>query len=759
MPENRTILNKNSIEIKNSNIKFEKDKIWSLIQQKPNKNFFGIIPFKIWVYNIGSKGKETKFKKWLKNKIGEEPIYLDNVLTISSVKQIKQYLNNIGYFNSEVNENITLNKKKANVNYSIFLAKPYKIRNIKYSISDKKVKFFTLSDNANTLLHKNDIYSAYTLEKEREQIATFLKNQGYYYFNSEYIYYEIDSAFNNNELDITIAIKNCKTPTPDKDDKYTEQDHKQYHINNIFINPNYNPLSNNKFPFDTLVKTIPSLSKSNPDVNYYFLYHDKLNIKPQTIIQSIYIHPDQLYIFNKEQQTYKRLAALRMFKYANIQFNTIHNNSGNENLLNCYIKLSRSKVQSYSIEAEGTNSGGDLGVGGNLVYQNKNIFRGAEIFRLKLKGAMEVQKTSDLEEDNNSSGFLFFNTIETGVEASLYFPKFLIPISQTQFPKFYKPKTTINTGINYQKRPKYTRYITNFTFSYDWSKSEYETHIFTPFDMNSVKVSLSKEFDSIIQNSSDLRLKDQYTNHLIAALKYSYIFNNQDINKQKNFFYFRGNFETSGNLFNAINSFIKAPTNADNKYTVLNIKYAQYVKVDFDFRYYNIIDKDNTLVFHALFGIGIPYGNSDVLPFEKGFYAGGANDMRGWKIRSLGPGAFQGTYLDFDKMGDLKMEANLEYRFLMYKFLKGAFFVDAGNVWLLNENISYPNGSFKINTFLNQFAIDAGIGFRFDFGFFLFRIDGAIPLRNPALAVDHRWVINTIKFNDIVWNFGIGYPF
>ncbi len=757
LPKSKIVLHKNSIEIKDAEKDFKKDDIWTLIQQKPNKKILGIIPFKLWVYNLGNKGKETKFKNWLKNKVGEEPVYLDYALTNNTVRQIKQYLNNIGYFNSSVKENISINKKEADVIYNLSLGKPYKIRNIDYFISDKKVKFFTLLDNDKTLLHKNDTYNAYTLEDERERVTTYLKNQGYYYFNRDFIYYEVDSALNNKQLDITVSIKNNKELLSSEMGKFIETNHHQFYVNNIYIDPNYNPLSKNQLEYDTLVKTIPALTADIPALEYYFIYHDKLQIKPQTIIQSIYIRPDQAYNLDEEQQTYKRLASLKMFKYAKIQFNT-NTTDTNNNLLNCQIKLTRSKVQSYSIEAEGTNSGGDLGIGGNLVYQNKNIFRGAEIFRLRIKGAMEVQKTSGLEEEN-SSGFLFFNTIETGIEASLQIPKFLIPISQTQFPKYFKPKTTINTGINYQKRPKYTRYITNFTFSYDWFLSDKKTHILSPIDLNSVKVYRSTIFDSIINNSSDLRLKDQYTDHLIAALKYSYIFNNQDINKLKNFCYFRWNFETSGNLSNAISNFIKAPKNEDDNYTFFNIRYAQYVKADFDFRYYNIIDKESSLVFHGLFGLGIAYGNSDVLPFEKGFYAGGANDMRGWEIRSLGPGAFNGDYSGFDKMGDIKIEANLEYRFSIYKFFNGAFFVDAGNIWLLKENKSFPDGDFKIDKFLGQFAIDAGIGFRFDFDFFIFRLDGALPFRNPAKPANNRWVVNNAKFSDITWNFGIGYPF
>lgn len=242
-------------------------------------------------------------------------------------------------------------------------------------------------------------------------------------------------------------------------------------------------------------------------------------------------------------------------------------------------------------------------------------------------------------------------------------------------------------------------------------------------------------------------------------MKYSYIYNNQEINKLKNFIYFRGNIETSGNILNAIDQFVKAPKNEEGYYTLFNIRYAQYIRLDVDLRYYVLLSENRRVAIRGIFGIGVPYGNSEDLPFEKGFYGGGANGMRGWRFRSLGPGTYVNDDTDFDRMGDLKLEGNIEYRFPIYKFFKSAIFIDAGNIWLLNTDDSFPGGKFEFDDFIEEIAMDAGIGLRFDFGFFVFRIDGALPIRNPALPAGERWTFNRIELERINWNIGIGYPF
>ena len=763
LKNNEYLLKKNTVKIESNKLIIDKENITGLIQQKPNKKLFGLVRFKLWFYNIANKGKETKFKKWIKKSLGEKPVIYNQNQAKSSVMQIKTYMNNIGYFNSKVKESKKIHKKQVEVVYDIKPAIPYKIKNIEYNIENNTIKNIVLSNKSGSLIKQGNIYNAYDLEDERDRITKNLQNKGYYFFNNEYIFYEVDSSFNNHSLDIIIGIKNIKLQSKDQKSKFTEENHFPFYINQIYINTNYNPLASDTIKYDTLVEVVHQTSKDNPEIKYYYLYNNKLKIKPRTISQSIIINPGQHFILKDVQQTYKRLYELRMFKYANIQFTrdiadtnkSIHS----KHLLDCNINLSRSKVQSYTIETEGTNSGGDLGIGGNLIYQNKNIFRGAEILSVKFKGAMEAQKTSYAKEENTSKKFLFFNTFETGVEINLSIPKFLVPVKQERFPKYFKPKTNITTGLNYQNQQNYRRYITNISFGYNWSESNYKTHILFPADINLVRIFPTPEFDSIINNETNQSLKNQYTNHLVTGLNYSFIYNNQEINKLKNFVYFRGNIETAGNLLNGIDNLIKAPKDDDGYYTLLNIRYAQYVRTDIDLRYYYILNENNRLVFRTVFGIGIPYGNSEDLPFEKGFYAGGSNGMRGWRIKSLGPGAYQNTNITYDKMGDLKLEGNIEYRFPLYKFFKGALFVDVGNIWLLKENSSYPDGKFFFNNFLSELGVDAGIGLRFDFKFFIFRIDGALPFRDPAEPKNKRWVINKAAFYKIFWNFGIGYPF
>jgi len=473
------------------------------------------------------------------------------------------------------------------------------------------------------------------------------------------------------------------------------------------------------------------------------------------------MEPMQIYRQSDEKNTYKQLSGLPLFGYTSINFKEVADKSSTpdslKNYLDCSINLVRRPVQSFSVETEGTTSGGKLGMNGNFVYQNLNIFRGAEVLTFKLTGGVEWQQGGVAKKNNV---LLFFNTFETGAEVSLDFPKFLLPVSQDRIPKLLRPRTTIKTGTNFQNRPDYKRYVTNISFGYNWRSKEFVGHSLTPIEINSVSIFPDSAFIQKINALNDPRLKNQYTDHFIMAIKYSYLYNDQVRNKVKNFTFFRWNFESAGNLLDFGNSILNTPKNENGLYTVWNIPYSQYLRSDIDFRYYFTFSENSTLVYRNLFGLGVPMGNSVVLPFEKGFYGGGTNDMRGWKYRSLGPGSYQDTSTTyFEKMGDIILEANLEYRFPVYGFLKGALFTDFGNIWLLNNSESYPGGKFNFNEILNEIAIDGGIGFRFDFSFFIFRIDGAAPLRDPAMPKGSRWQLSSLQMKDVIWNFGIGYPF
>ena len=759
---NQPLVNKTKVIIHGEKSNIDKDEISSLILQHPNKKFLGLWKFKLWAYQRPENGKDRSSKYWMREKFGEAPVYHDAQSTQNSLQQMRIYLDKAGHFNSKVWDEQKLKNNKLNITYHLEPSDPYYIRNYSHRLTDSLLADNIRRLSKTSLIKEGNIYNAFIIDNERDRIADSLKNVGYFNFNKEYIYFEIDSTLNSKKLDIILVIKDQKARSLINPDSIVESPHAQYYLNKIYVNSNYDLLNPTNQTFDTLeIKIQADTNNTNPNI-YYFLHQEPLKIKPKIITQSLLLNSGDLFNLDAVKKTYRRLADLRIYKYSNIQFTLVPDslNFSKKNLLDCRINLARSKVQSYTIEAEGTNSGGDLGLGGNLVYANKNIFRGAELFQIKLKGALEIQKQISSVTSTNDK-FLFFNTLETGAEMSLSIPKFLIPISLESFPKDFNPKTTVSTGINYQQRPKYRRYITNISFGYNWSQNEKIHHLFFPIEVNSVKVYPTPEFQALLEEQTNVRLKNQYTDHLISALKYSFIYNDQEINKLKNFIYFRGNFETSGFLLKGFNMLARIPENNDGFNTLFNIRYAQYVRADFDFRYYTVISQEQKFVWRSMIGIGVPYGNSDDLPFEKGFYAGGANGMRGWRIRSLGPGssATDETTDQIDRIGDIQMEANIEYRFPIYSIVKGAIYMDAGNVWLLKENNFFPGGNFKLKNFVSEIALDAGFGLRFDFDFFIFRLDAAIRLRDPANNISSRWVSLKNGFNKLALNFGIGYPF
>jgi len=481
-------------------------------------------------------------------------------------------------------------------------------------------------------------------------------------------------------------------------------------------------------------------------------------VKPRTIAQSIFITPHSYYNLPDVNQSYAQLSGLGVFRYINIKFLEVMDGADSavrdKDLIDCHVELSRAPSQSFSVTTDGTNSGGAFGVQANLGYQNRNIFNGAQLLRVNLNGSLQMQAS------DGSGGDRFFNTIELGMNAGITFPQFLIPIRPESLSKKFKPRTTIAMGYNYQHQQHYDRHISNVTFGYSWLQNEKIQHVLNPVEISLVKVFTDAYFDSVMNSEQDNRLKNQYTDHLVAGLKYTFTFNNQQVNKVKDFTYIRANFETGGNIIYACNELFRTPKPPGSAYQLFGLPYAQYVRPDIDFRYYNIFVNNFSLVYRFYGGIGIPYGNSSLLPFEKAFFAGGANGMRGWRMYTLGPGSYHNEgSATFNQIGDIQLEANIEYRFPVYAWIRGALFLDAGNIWLLRESADLPGGKFTFPGFLDQIGLDAGLGIRLDFDFFIFRLDPAIKLFVPSYPKNERWYFNKMQLKDIVWNFGIGYPF
>ncbi|MCX6283377.1 MAG: BamA/TamA family outer membrane protein [Bacteroidetes bacterium] len=747
-------------KFKINTMKVTSDDLSGYLQQQPNKKLFGLFRSNIALYNWGCKGKDSKFKKWLRNTAGAAPVLLDTSLAVIACKQMTIYLANKGYFNSTVRDSIVIKKKKASVHYHVKTTTPYKIKKLEYAIPDTLVARFIYKDTAKSLIKPGMNFDAYKLDDERTRIAINLNNKGFYRFSTNYIAYRVDSTIGQRKMDVTIEITDPVVPSVDDPAMMVAVPHKRYYINRMYIYPEFDHLAGDSIRYDTLLTEFEGPKKEKSKYSYYFLYDTKMSIKPRTITQSIFVEPGSYYSLDLVNETYSRLAGLQVFKYINLRFAPSESKRDttkkNADPIDCRVQLSRSPGHAFTVSTDGTNSAGAFGLQGGLTYSNRNIFRGAQLLRIGLSLSAQTQPPL-----YDSLPKKLFNVLEIGLSASLTFPQFLFPIKPEHLPKKMKPKTTISIGYNFQRQQDYDRHITNMTFGYTWVQNSRLSQTINPVEIALVKVFGDEYFDAYLNSLTDQRLKYQYTDHLVAGLRYTLQYTSQKLNRLDDYIYLRTNFETGGNLLYGIDNLVKAPKNSEGYYTLLNIQYAQYVRPDFDIRYYEKISKQHTIVYRFYTGIGIPYGNSIALPFEKAFFAGGANDLRGWKMGYLGPGSYHNdtTAGNYNQFGDMQIEANMEYRFPIYKVFKGALFLDMGNVWLIKPSTDLPGGVITLSTFLPDIAIDAGIGLRLDFNFFMIRLDPAIPIRVPWYPQGQRWYFNKMQLQDIVWNFGIGYPF
>jgi outer membrane protein assembly factor BamA len=458
-------------------------------------------------------------------------------------------------------------------------------------------------------------------------------------------------------------------------------------------------------------------------------------------------------------RTYKKLISQPIIGSANVNM-AIKNPGmvypGEKQLLDCNIRLKRNQLNTFTVGTEGTNSGGRFGLGLNTSIQNRNIFRGAEVLSLKLKASAELQ--GSLNNPNQTNYFLFFNTVEGGAEISIDFPRLLIPYWSRYQENLRLGRTSLSAGAGFEYQKDYQRTISSVAWSYKWNKSEKIKYVFTPFEFNYIRVYPSDSFQNYLNSLTDPVYKSQYTNHLLTMIRFSIIVSNAGITKLNNQYFLRMNAETSGNIPYMVDNLKKNPSTSEGYYTRLGVRYSQYFRYDVDYRRYWKLRHGNSLAYRLMGGAAYPYGNSDAVPFEKSFWLGGANDMRGWRLRSLGPGAYVDSTNNYDKTGDIMLETTIEHRFPIYSFLLGSLFLDAGNIWLRSPSEDFPNGEFKLNTFYKQIAVDIGVGLRFDFSFFIFRLDGAVPVHEPTRPGE--WFNpETFQFKNSILNFAIGYPF
>ena len=738
------IVAKNNIHIAGKQ-KISKLELEPYIIQPPTPKALAFFYTNLWVYKTFSEKKNNAFNRWIVRVFGDEPVIWDPQATIKSEKDIQAYLNNVGYFDARVYSSIFQSDAKVKIDYKIDPGQPYIISANDWEIEDSNLSVEEIAKN--TLIKAGQIFNTYQLDEERTRISDFLRSQGYYDFNPEYVKYLVDSTNNNHTIHITTHI----------DQQWIEGDSigsdlKRYHMGKVFIYPDYEYSQKKNTPFDTLVINLGDLKKARAKGEYHFLYKDKLKIKPTVVAQSIFIEPDEYFNSRDVKETYHKLNQLPIYKYTNISFQERQDSLGAT--LDTYVKLNRSRLQFYSLETDGTNSSGDLGIRLGLNYGNKNVFRGGELLNLRAYTAVENRKYTGYE---NTTKFLFFNTLEFGLSASLYSPTFVVPLRQSRFPKYFTPHTFIRFAYNYQLRPSYERHISSFQFGYEWKQRKTIFHRLVPLDLSVTKIFPSENFQAALDTIQNPRYKDQYKDHFIASIKYNFTYNTQSETKYGSFTYLNARIESAGNVTYGLHELFHSPKTA-GYYQVFGIPFAQFLRMELDYRHYIALTNKQGIIYRINTGLGLPYGNSLAMPFEKGFYGGGANGMRAWAYRDLGPGVFTNDYgPEYDKMGDVKLEGNLEFRFPFYSYLKGAAFVDVGNVWLLHESETFPGGHFAWDTFYKQFAVDGGIGFRLDLDFFIIRVDGAVKIQDPSK--EDKFVLPKSHIKDIFWSFGIGYPF
>ena len=798
------LVEKNQIKFNGTSI--DHAELESYLRQKPNRKILKTIPFNLWLYfqidqkkmlsykakrNLKfdrinqkriakntkkneariAKGKKTKEPK-LKNKekltlreslldAGEAPVILDYALNKITTSQLQKFVFSRGYFNSIVKDTVILFKKRAVTNYYISKSISYRINDISYKIDDPYIEQFIFTDTIHSLIRKNSIYNEDLFQKERERITDRLLNSGYFYFAPEYIHFTVDSNLTGQLINLKLELRKFSQSMSESNDSLVYLNHPKFTLKNIYIIPetvnDFRGKSSDIFMKDTAYYN-----------GFKILHNKKLQFRLNDLTRDISLAEGQLYQKDLAEESYKGISALKVFKSVFLQF---VKNPSYADKLDCYIVCQPLVKQSITIESEGTNTSGNLGIAGSLVFQNKNTFKGAELVELKLNGSLTAQKqfnttqTTDIKNVTST-----FNTIQFGPQLNIYFPKPLFPFTLFYYKKnhnekryFVQPRTILNLSINYQARPEFARTISSISYGFKFNNSKgLFTYEVVPVETYLVKAKLFGTFRDELLNLKDFFLLNSFQDHLTTLSKVSAIFNNQNIARKRNVMYLKMNLSSSGNFLRGAYNITNQPKDTLGRYQILNIPFSQFVKIDVDYRFYFKTWKTDKLVYRIAGGIGKPLNNLSSLPYEQSFFGGGPNTMRAWRARTLGPGSYKSLSSDakYDKIGNIQIETNIEYRFHIFKSFYGTWFADAGNIWLLKPEESKPGGEFKVDNFYKEFGLGSGFGIRYDFGFFVLRFDGAIKVIDPEYDLSERFILGkkTMRESSIL-NFGIGYPF
>lgn len=739
LPDGDLLYTGASVTVKDSVIK-KKDRkelereLKDLLRPKPNKQILGLRP-KLWIYNIAGEPKKDKgIRYWLRNKVGEEPVLFSKVDLDYNASVLRNFTENRGYFKTRVSADSTSKNKRAKAEYTVTPKKQYKIKSVTFPDDSLAMSRIIGRSSRRSLLKVGNPYDLDVIKAERERIDARLKEKGYYYFNPDYILAQVDSSKGDHEVKIKLVIK------PDAPPKALTK----YKIGKIVVYPNF-----------TISKD--SIKYTQKDIVQYkdFTIIDTANtFNPRVFDRTIYFKKGDFYNRKDHNLTLNRFVNLGTFNFVKNEFKV---SDSLKNTLDSYYYLTLLPKKFIRVEVLGkTNSASYTGTEVNVNWNNRNLFGGAELLTVSVFGGADFQ----LSGANNGK-----NIYRLGAETSLIWPRFITPFKWEGSSEFV-PRTKATLRYEFQNRTQlYALNSFNTSFGYLWKENIRKEHQLNVMDITYVSPNnVTAEYQADIK--ADPALGRVIEKQLIFGPTYSFTFTNTMRKRKKHTFYFNGELDLAGNITGLITG---ANARENDTIKIFNVPFSQYAKVKTDLRHYLKLGKESELASRIIVGAGIPYGNSGVMPTSKQFVVGGTNSIRAFRARSLGPGSYLNTqttnnYLP-DQSGDLKLEFSTEYRAKLFSIVRGAVFVDAGNIWLMNPDSNKPGAEIS-KDFMKEIAVGAGAGLRFDLSFLVLRTDLAFPLRKPYLPENERWVIDDINFGSGSWrkdnlilNIAIGYPF
>lgn len=678
---------------------------------------------------------------------GYTPTIVDTALAIRSTQQLKQYAINQGYFRAKTHYTYEKKgEKKAVITYYIETGPRFNLHRIRYEIEDNKLTQLHLRNVSNSKLKENTPFRLSEMEEERERLATLFRNNGYFAFPRDRIRFTIDTLQYPVEIDLGIIIPN---PRKQQSDTVVSLAPKPNIISRVIINPDYR-VRNRK-------------ADTTSFLGYEILYEnsDSIWIAPRVLTDILEFSPGSGYRENRIKNSYQHINRLRMFSSTEINFSAVEDDTTGEQLI-ANISLIPLPRRSFTAEVEAMNTSAQLGTNANVSWINRNAFGGGENLNVRLRGGIESQAIGELATDQ------FFNTFELSAEVSLLFPRFLLPFNSIGIvPRRMQPRTRMALSAGRQSRVEFDRILYRGSLSYIWQQDQQQTHAVDFIDVNVVQISQLR--DEFLQN---LNFLFGFRNTFISSTRYTYTFNNQLTSKRPVKYFFRGMLEVAGNTIAGMDALTGFPSDSLGAGSVLGVNYAQYIKAEIDYRQFWTLSPKTSLVWRVFAGYTRAYGNSiDPVfgyqpPFEMRYFAGGNNDIRAFLPYRLGPGTNQGADTLFNT-APIKLLTNLEYRFPIHERFKGAVFLDAGNIFY--ENLRLPGGGrvadenpeyvLRWETLLESMALGSGVGVRYDFGFFVIRLDVAYPLYNPNQPLGERFITDDLRFSRVAWNVALGYPF